>query len=200
MTRLIGLLVCGLVLDARSVGFWDHLAASTDLVTERGSRLLMMLIGLNGNGRPDIFIGPASLCGNGGCEWSVYSPTTKPREVRYMGEVVFSSGSFRSDPTRHSITFCIHRSAESCDLVEFSLTQAGARSRDLGECQSGEPSCEKELDRIRDWQAAHAPRILEATITTTGVLAGLKWQAQNGRGTASGAPPDLDRLIVAEPR
>jgi hypothetical protein len=119
--RLPGIVVVVFIVSAQSVNgrsmpFWDHLARSTDLVATRGSRLSLMVVDVTGDGNPEIFIAPQSLCGNGGCEWSVYSPAASGGEVRYLGEVLFSEGAFLVDSAARRIRYCSHVSADRCSV------------------------------------------------------------------------------------
>jgi hypothetical protein len=183
------------------VPFWTHLAGATDLMTDSGSTLLLLLVDVNGDGQREIFIAPEALCGNGGCEWSVYTSATGPREVRYLGQAVFPNGQFRMDAGRHTLVFCSHLSAESCALGEYAFSDRALQRRDLGTCRSGDRSCEEQLAQIRAWQSANPPPVFETAIVTDDSLLQLQWRPfQRGSKNASSSVPDLDRLVVTSPR
>lgn len=182
---------------AGSIAFWDHLAQSTDLVTERGARLLLLLLDVNGDRRPEIFIAPASLCGNGGCQWSVYSPTTDPAMVRYLGEAFFPPNGFRVDASSGALAACSHLSAEACSLVQYTFGQGSMTHHDGGECRTADAACASALRAIDAWQAANRAIVLQAVVSADDVLSGLRWTRAPDR---TAAVPDFDHLRVASAR
>jgi hypothetical protein len=185
-------------LDGRGVPFWEHVARSTDLDTTRGSRLSLMVVDVTGDGRPEIFLAPQPLCGNGGCEWSVYSPAATAGTVRYLGEVLFPEGACLVDSAAPRIRYCSHMSAGTCSLGEYIFGATSVQHRRLGTCVSGEASCERQLTEMRTWLAAHRPAVFDATVAADDTLTGLRWTPR--RGDAPQSPPDLDHLLVAAPR
>ena len=199
MYRVFVTICCATLLTQATAGperipFWDHLARSTDLITDRGSRLKMLLLDVNGDGQQDIFIAPESMCGTGGCDWSAYSPTGHPNEVRYLGQAAFDAGTFRFDPRTRTLRSCGHLSAESCAMAEYTFGATSMTRSDRGECKSGVPSCEQELHAIQTWQATNHPSLFEATITVKDVVTGLRWTLRSS-GAAS-SPPNLDQTTV----
>jgi hypothetical protein len=176
-----------------SVPFWSHVPGTNELVVERGQRLLMILGDMTGDGRPEIFIAPARTCGNGGCIWSVYSPTGAPNELRYVGNAAFSPEAYRIDSS--ALLYCWHKSAASCQIGESRIIQDRIQTRDLGECRVDDPACTKRLDTIRSWQRSSARLLFEAAVANDRVLRGLHWTARNNRASPN-ALPDLDHLVV----
>jgi hypothetical protein len=176
-----------------NVPFWRHVPGTNELVVEPGQRLLMILGDMTGDGRPEIFITPALTCGNGGCIWSVYSPTRAPNELRYVGNAAFPPEAYRIDSS--TLLYCWHNSAASCQIGEIRITQDRIQTRVLGECRTDDPACTKRLETIRSWQRSPARLRFEAAVANDRVLRRLHWTARNNRASPS-ALPDLDHLVV----
>jgi hypothetical protein len=199
LAMLLAVLVLGgQSANAGGVPFWQHLAQSTDLVTTRGSHLSLMVVDVTGDDKPEIFVAPQTLCGNGGCEWSVYSPIASAGAVRHLGEVLFSESAFLVDRAARRIRYCSHVSAESCSLGEYVFEATAIHHRRLGTCISGEASCENRLREMRTWLAARPPALFDATIAADDALSGLRWLSR--RGDTLQSAPDLDHLRVVASR
>jgi hypothetical protein len=185
----------GLAQHERPSPFWSHLPQVTDLNAQRGSRLHLILLDVNGDGREEIFITPAALCGNGGCVWTVYSPTGRSHEVSHLGEARFSAGSYRFDGSMQLLTHCWRVSADVCTLGAIRFANTDMQPQVLRDCRSTDPTCSNELALIRQWQTSRAPAPLEAVITVDEVVQELRWTEQK-TGRAATLPLNLDRLRV----
>jgi len=176
--------------------FWDHFVNVTDVGP---GALLLILLDVDGDGRKEIFLAPTTTCGNGGCAWAVYSPSSTPNRVRYLGQAGFSPGGFRLTPGTHALTSCWHMSAADCELGEHRIENGRMSFRKLGTCRSADTSCDTELKRIAAWQAEHDVPVLSAEVNETIDLDSLKWLRRQAPGAATASDlPDFKNLVVVK--
>lgn len=173
--------------------FWDVFPDDAP-----GSRLLLILLDVDGDGRKEIFLAPADTCGNGGCVWNVYSPTPVPNQVRYLGETAFSPGGYRFTASTHTLMDCWHMSAADCALGERRFQGGQMRNRHMGTCRTKDAGCRAQLARIAQWQKEEAPPVLSADVPESGNLRTLAWrQARGSTVVPATGVPDFNALVVA---
>jgi hypothetical protein len=172
----------------------DHFLNKADV---NGGRLLLILLDADGDGRQEIFLASSTTCGNGGCVWQVYSPTSVPNQTRYLGEAAFSVAGFRFTRSAHTLRYCWHMSATECELGEYRFARGTMSAHRLGSCGSTSARCEAELKQITEWQQQEHPQMLSAVVPEDGSLERLEW-SQAGVPVSSAAVPSLDAALVVQ--
>jgi hypothetical protein len=171
----------------------DHFTRTSEIMLggDRAAAVYMVLLDTTGDGRDEIFLSHEQKCGTGGCPWNIYSPTG-PGVVTYLGEAGFAAGGFRYIPRSRSLVVCWHMSAEECSLGRYSFSGGQMRQHPGRSCPAREVWCEKELQRIRAWQAKHAPPFLSSRLPGTGGR--LRWTAR--AASSAGRVPAVEALVV----
>ncbi len=153
--------------DAKAEAFWAHFVRVSEVHGGDNANLLLITLDANGDGRPEIFLAQSEKCGNGGCPWYVYSPTTTPAILRYLGEAGFHSSGYRFE--NRTITSCWHMSAAECAWEQqkfrgYRMTRPRGRTCGRGPGAADPQWCKKELEAIRAWQHDSAPPLYWTTM------------------------------------
>jgi hypothetical protein len=137
-----------------------------------GTREVMLIqIDMNGDGRPDLLLGPSERFGNAGGPWHAYVRGDEPLPAfTYVGALEFHPFAYRFSPDTRTLSAAWRAGPDERRIGRFVIDRNEVRYVGGPNCELSRltSACSVELDAIEKWQAS-APPVLRRTFNEDNV-------------------------------